>query len=484
MGTLMDKLNATNASKEQIRQAIERKKVSVPAETPLKDYPAKIDGIYPDALFLETKDYEPMFRSLPYPPTGFNEIVDLCITDKYVAYAGYDSNTVKFKLVKFENGMWNDSKEVVVGHHGEDYADIEMDCNKNGFLIAYRARRINLVGTSTYVYHSVDGATWKSVYTEKDGFNNGDGFAVGKNFIKDGFCVCSLDYGNNNSTRNTYYFRFLMSYNGVDWIIKESPAITNSNGEGIFYEEQAKLFIREKYTSYSTYFYVARNIDDLKEGNVNSWISSSPLNTTISGYNRRKLISLIGDKYVILWEEDPSSDSNNETYCAFVSNKPYELTDMKKVTGLSKDLIQQGIQYNEFLNVFYKYIYTYDGKYKNHTMTFRISYDLKEYIDITIKTKLDGGFSYGDEKLPIKINNYIYLPLVLSNSNTPNVYLFHTANFVSFDEDLKKVTNVYDTKGNDKTLKTHMALNNTSTQNAQIGIALLDAAYEAGVNSI
>ena len=53
MGTLMDKLNATNATKEQIRQAIERKKVSVPTNTPLKDYPAKIDGIYPDALFLK-----------------------------------------------------------------------------------------------------------------------------------------------------------------------------------------------------------------------------------------------------------------------------------------------------------------------------------------------------------------------------------------------------------------------------------------------
>ena len=53
MGTLMDKLNATNATKEQIRQAIERKKVSVPTNTPLKDYPAKIDAIYPDALFLK-----------------------------------------------------------------------------------------------------------------------------------------------------------------------------------------------------------------------------------------------------------------------------------------------------------------------------------------------------------------------------------------------------------------------------------------------
>lgn len=52
MGTLMDKLNAVNTSKEQIRQAIARKRVSIPKSTPLKDYPAKIDAIYPDAIFM------------------------------------------------------------------------------------------------------------------------------------------------------------------------------------------------------------------------------------------------------------------------------------------------------------------------------------------------------------------------------------------------------------------------------------------------
>lgn len=57
MGTLMDKLNATNATKEQIRQAIERKKVSVPASTPLKQYPEKIDAIYPDAIFMQENNF-------------------------------------------------------------------------------------------------------------------------------------------------------------------------------------------------------------------------------------------------------------------------------------------------------------------------------------------------------------------------------------------------------------------------------------------
>lgn len=479
MGTLMDKLNATNATKEQIRQAIERKKVSVPTNTPLKDYPAKIDGIYPDALFLKTKDYEPMFRSLPYPPNDFR-VCDLCITENFVAYAGYE-NGAMFKLVKFEGGKWVDGNSVRISTDTYDDAHVEMDVNSNGFLIAYRPQRSNEAGEFNYVYHSPDGVKWKSVYTKKDGFYYGMTFAVGKNFIKDGFCVCIIDSKN---ASNNYLFRFLISYNGIDWTIKESSSIQNGNYESIRYIEQAKLFIREKGTSYNSDYYVARNVNELKEGNVDGWIKSNPLYTVNSNYNREKLIVLIGDKYVILWEEDPSSDSNNETYCAFVSETPYSLTNMKNVTGLSKDLIQQGIRYNEFLNVFYKCIYKYDSKYKNHTMTFRISYDLKEYIDITIKTKLNGGFSYDDKKLPIKINNYIYLPLVLSDSNTPNVYLFHTANFVNFDEDLKKVTNVYDTKGNDKTLKTYMALNNTSTQNAQIGIALLDAAYEAGVNSI
>lgn len=53
MGALIDKLNATNAYKEQIRQAIERKRVSISKSTKLRDYPAKIDAIYPDALFLK-----------------------------------------------------------------------------------------------------------------------------------------------------------------------------------------------------------------------------------------------------------------------------------------------------------------------------------------------------------------------------------------------------------------------------------------------
>lgn len=69
MGTLMDKLNATNASKEKIRQAIERKKVSVPTNTPLKDYPAKIDGIYPDALF---------FADAIYPKTLMQNLIKFC----------------------------------------------------------------------------------------------------------------------------------------------------------------------------------------------------------------------------------------------------------------------------------------------------------------------------------------------------------------------------------------------------------------------
>lgn len=57
MGALIDKLNATNAYKEQIRQAIERKKVAVPESTPLKDYPAKIDAIYPDAIFMRESNF-------------------------------------------------------------------------------------------------------------------------------------------------------------------------------------------------------------------------------------------------------------------------------------------------------------------------------------------------------------------------------------------------------------------------------------------
>ncbi len=93
MGTLMDKLNATNASKEQIRQAIERKKVSVPENTPLKDYPAKIDGIYPDALFLKTDG------KLGQPPIIASDIVQ--VGDEYVAF-----NATQFSFFSVEKGWY------------------------------------------------------------------------------------------------------------------------------------------------------------------------------------------------------------------------------------------------------------------------------------------------------------------------------------------------------------------------------------------
>ena len=81
MGTLMDKLNATNATKEQIRQAIERKKVSVPTNTPFKDYPDKIDGIYPDALFLRDTNIS---SKLPVALSWRT----ICSSDKKIVMAG------------------------------------------------------------------------------------------------------------------------------------------------------------------------------------------------------------------------------------------------------------------------------------------------------------------------------------------------------------------------------------------------------------
>lgn len=91
MGTLMDKLNATNDAKEQIRQAIERKKVSVPTSTPLKQYPEKIDAIYPDALFL--KDSK------------------ICRSDSFSV----------LENVIFENGVYISSGDMLHVNNGREY---------------------------------------------------------------------------------------------------------------------------------------------------------------------------------------------------------------------------------------------------------------------------------------------------------------------------------------------------------------------------
>ena len=104
MGTLMDKLNATNATKEQIRQAIERKKVSVPTNTPLKDYPAKIDGIYPDALFLKT---DLVFKHvMPNPTWPAYMFCEGKVNNKTVIIGVIHNTTTSSYMYASENEPW------------------------------------------------------------------------------------------------------------------------------------------------------------------------------------------------------------------------------------------------------------------------------------------------------------------------------------------------------------------------------------------
>ena len=159
MGTLMDKLNATNATKEQIRQAIERKKVSVPENTPLKDYPAKIDGIYPDALFLKTEVLLPEFPDTSEKPIG------VAAYDKL--FLAYTSSNIYF--VSKNGSAWKQ-------YRFADFYPIA--------IYSFRDMFIAIANNKDYTLRSKDGITWEksSVFSgvvieggSVWGVDNGDG---------------------------------------------------------------------------------------------------------------------------------------------------------------------------------------------------------------------------------------------------------------------------------------------------------------------
>lgn len=140
MGTLMDKLNATNATKEQIRQAIERKKVSVPENTPLKDYPAKIDGIYPDALFFgETNLGNPLpMKAIWQTMTS---------GDGKIILAGREGNNNTTKIVVGTKKRW----QIVTLPQAEKWS---VSCFGGGVFV--------LCGSMfSKIVYSNDGLTWK-----------------------------------------------------------------------------------------------------------------------------------------------------------------------------------------------------------------------------------------------------------------------------------------------------------------------------------
>lgn len=247
MGTLMDKLNATNATKEQIRQAIERKKVSVPAETPLKDYPAKIDGIYPDALFLQNMNIS---GNLPIALSWRT----ICSNDKKIVMAGCSggSGGTNKILCADKNGWkavnapryapWSHSvygngkfligadytksdQNIIYSSDGQSWKTAKMPFSATVQGFVFDGKKF-VAKTSDGVIFSNDGITWKTIEAQPPKVSENTGTMGQKRIVYEFgeyFVMCTYaDFYKSKDLKNWTRISF-------PWSV-ETPLIASGNG--------------------------------------------------------------------------------------------------------------------------------------------------------------------------------------------------------------------------------------------------------------
>lgn len=212
MGALMDKLNATNASKEQIRQAIERKKVSVPENTPLKDYPAKIDGIYPDALF---------FSNAIYPkelPKNLAEFV--------VSAHGNGIDMIKFGA----NRTFTKKDDDTVWHECVNASNKTTLSFGNGWFVTMDTPSSG----QQRVFRSKNGKSWEESVIADIKLSNASGLVFdGMEFAfltENGAKVCS-------------------SADGKNWEVKKTTGLSTRSSLNLFFDDKTKKYYTYSYDS-------------------------------------------------------------------------------------------------------------------------------------------------------------------------------------------------------------------------------------------
>ena len=384
MGTLMDKLNATNATKEQIRQAIERKKVSVPTNTPFKDYPAKIDGIYPDALF---------FADAIYPKTLMQNLSSLA----------QSAHGNQLDMIGIGNGIFFAKKA--------DDSTWRRCANAGGKgVIAFGNGWFLTLGASgpyqqQRVYRSIDGKSWEqTIIADANETNPSSIVFDGLKFVfltENGAKVCS-------------------SGNGKTWSVRKTTGLTTRASSDLFYDEKTK-----KYYTYNS-------VDGVK-------------------------VSANGVKWV-----DPTAEFTHKTYskimCVANGRMIYRITDYATSSDYS----------------------LYDLENQTRLLIFNVD---KKDEDKQVVYK-NGVFA----ALNFVVNEETVL--VLPHNNFTEIFTTENT-FARYDKSTGKVEYSYDginyfdnldlkvinTKDKDVTIEVVRKL-------ADIQTSALQAAYEAGVNSI
>lgn len=223
MGTLMDKLNATNATKEQIRQAIERKKVSVPTNTQLKDYPTKIDGIYPDALFFANAIYpKTLMQNLSgFVQSAHGNQLDMIVVGNGVCFAK-----------KADDSTWRRCANA--GGKGAIAFG-------NGWFLTLGASGSH---QQQRVYRSIDGKSWEQTIIADVNETNPS------SIVFDGLKFVFFAEGG---------AKFCSSGNGKTWSVRETTGLTTRASSDLFYDEKTK-----KYYAYNSVDGVKVSADGVK----------------------------------------------------------------------------------------------------------------------------------------------------------------------------------------------------------------------------
>lgn len=428
MGTLMDKLNATNASKEQIRKAIERKKVGVPKSTPLKDYPAKIDAIYPDAIFMQENNFgDGCTTTLRNGDTVTQWAKD--VTYGNGIYVGYNLETTKTDYSSVGNAF------LVKNSTESDWVRVET--GKPTKVVFFNGVFVCMYASTYYgVKWSADGKTWNSCKV-----NGGTNYVGGIFFSDNNYLYLVKSDGS-----TTYLYR---SSDGKTFTKIDTSTFPTSSYPitSMLYSDKLKKY----YMCKSQYSGGAPRYQHYYSSDLKNWTS---IEDNLDGDFR-----LVGERL----------------YCNYFRNKSsivelwsYYTDDGVTWNGVDLSAEDTDINVFSYINGTY-FAFSYNSSTKYEIYYSENGIDNWKKMELPISLKFEPNWS---------VCNGIVFNMTLQSTNAE--YVVFTRNysfdgFTWFNEIHSMFVDVNDNNVTDK------VINNFANKYSQ---DMLNTAYNAGVNSI
>lgn len=430
MGTLIDKLNAINTSKEQIRQAIERKRVSVPTSTPLKDYPAKIDAIYPDAIFMRECNFGDGCKAT----LGGDDITQWARKVVYGngIYVGYDLETTGTDSSYAGNAFLVKSSDASDWVRVSSGKPVEVVFFNGVFVCMYE---------STYygTRWSADGQTW--TYCIVDGNNR----YAGGMFFSD----------------NDYLY-IVKSDGSTTYLYRSSDGKTFTKMDTSNYPTSSYPITSMVYSDKLKKYYMCKSRYSGGAPRFNYYYSSDLVTWTSFGDDLEGVFKIVGDRLYCNYFR------NNSSIVEVWSHYTDDGDTWNQISYTSNIGTDANINVFAYINgKYFGFSYYSSTKYTLYYSDNGIS-GWQEY-ELPISLKFEPNWS---------VCNGIVFNMTLQSTNAEYVVLtrnYSFDGFTWFDEIHSMFIDV-----NDKNV-THKVMSNFSNGYSQ---DMLNAAYNAGVNSI